>query len=64
MNTPNHPSIPPLEHVTCSVCQKEIPPDTALTPQVAEYVVYFCGLECYEEFVAQYKPNPLEKPGK
>ncbi len=56
MNTPIHPSLPP-ERVSCSVCLKEIPPDSALTPQVEDFVLYFCGLECYEEFAA--KSNPM-----
>lgn len=36
--------------IKCGVCQKEIPLDAALTAEGSEYVVYLCGLECYERF--------------
>lgn len=29
---------------------KEIPLDAAFTPEGAEYVEHFCGLECYQRF--------------
>ncbi len=45
----------PTEQVPCSVCRKEIPLSTALTPQGAEYIGYFCGIECYQEFLAEQK---------
>jgi EAL domain-containing protein (putative c-di-GMP-specific phosphodiesterase class I)/DNA invertase Pin-like site-specific DNA recombinase len=31
---------------SCCVCCKEIPLDAAFTPEGAEYVEHFCGLEC------------------
>ncbi len=54
----------PTELVACSICHKEIPLSTALTPQGAEYVEYFCGIECYKEFLdeAAQAPNPPERP--
>ncbi|WP_250130306.1 DUF3330 domain-containing protein [Escherichia coli] len=33
---------------SCCVCCKEIPLDAAFTPEGAEYVEHFCGLECYQ----------------
>jgi hypothetical protein len=38
---------------SCCVCCKEIPLDAAFTPEGAEYVEHFCGLECYQRFEAQ-----------
>ena len=35
---------------SCCVCCKEIPLDAAFTPEGAEYVQHFCGLDCYERF--------------
>ncbi len=35
---------------SCCVCCKEIPLDAAFTPEGAEYVEHFCGLECYQRF--------------
>ncbi len=39
--------------VACCVCCKEIPLDAAFTPDGAEYVEHFCGLECYQRFQAR-----------
>lgn len=39
--------------IACCVCCKEIPLDAAFTPEGAEYVEHFCGLECYERFQAR-----------
>jgi len=41
--------------VACCVCCKEIPLDAAFTPEGAEYVEHFCGLECYQRFAARAK---------
>ena len=49
-NAPNTASC-----TTCCVCGKEIPLDAAFTPEGAEYVEHFCGLDCYERFQARAK---------
>jgi EAL domain-containing protein (putative c-di-GMP-specific phosphodiesterase class I) len=41
--------------VNCCVCCKEIPIDAAFTPEGAEYVEHFCGLDCYARFQARAK---------
>lgn len=41
--------------VACCVCCKEIPLDAAFTPEGAEYVEHFCGLECYQRFQVRAK---------
>ena len=35
------------ETVSCEVCLKEIPGSEAKTVEVSDYVLYFCGLDCY-----------------
>lgn len=45
------------EIVACEVCLKEVPKSAATAPEVADYVVHFCGLECYEKW-----KNQREKP--
>ncbi|GEI45238.1 DUF3330 domain-containing protein [Escherichia coli] len=50
-------------------CQ-EIPLDAAFTPEGAEYVEHFCGLECYQRFQARastatetsVKPDACDSP--
>ncbi len=39
--------------INCHECGKSIPLDTALTVEGGEYVLYFCGLECYQHFQNQ-----------
>lgn len=48
---PAAPSAEPA--IACDVCRKEIPLSAAFTPEGAEYVEHFCGLECYQAFVAE-----------
>ena len=50
------------QKVPCSVCRKEIPLSAALTPQGSDYVGYFCGIECYEQFAAQKNAGKPETP--
>ena len=33
--------------VTCVVCAIEVPLDEAIVPEVADCLVYLCGLDCY-----------------
>jgi|TARA_R110001583_G_C5668157_1_gene410429 hypothetical protein len=41
--------------IACCVCCKEIPLDAAFTPEGAEYVEHFCGLDCYQRFQVRAK---------
>lgn len=63
MTTPIQPEIQP-EKISCSMCLKEIPLSAALTPQGADYVGHFCGIECYDEFAGRQESGKPEKPQK
>lgn len=39
--------------VSCEVCLKEVPRSEAAVPEAADYVAYFCGLACYQQWQAQ-----------
>jgi hypothetical protein len=60
--------LPEVEKVSCAVCRKEIPLSNALTSEAADYMVYFCGLECYakwkkrSESSGQQSKDPKNKP--
>lgn len=41
------------ERVACEVCMKEVPQSEAVVPEAVGYVVYFCGLDCYENWKNQ-----------
>lgn len=50
--------------VSCDTCCKEIPLSAVLTPEGVEYVLHFCGLECFRRFSAHaeneiVQANPL-----
>ena len=39
------------EAVKCEVCLKEVPLSEAHVPEAEDYVVSFCGLECYDKWI-------------
>jgi hypothetical protein len=46
------------EHISCDICKKEVPLNEAINPETADYIVHFCGLECYEDWKNQnVKPD-------
>lgn len=47
-----------VELIACEVCMKELPKSEALVAEATDYVVYFCGLDCYERWKSQ-----RSKPG-
>lgn len=49
MTTPIHPDIP-SQKIACSVLLKEVPLNLASTPEGADYIGHYGGIDCYEEF--------------
>jgi hypothetical protein len=45
------------EYVKCDVCLKEVPKSEAKMAEAQEYVMHFCGLDCYEK----WEKNPESK---
>lgn len=41
------------EKVTCKVCLKEIPASEAKSEEATDYVVYYCSLDCYDQWKNQ-----------
>jgi len=39
--------------VACSVCLKEVPLSEAVNEEATDYVVHFCGLDCYDKWKKQ-----------
>ena len=37
----------------CAQCGKEVPLSEAKVAEAVDYVVYFCGLQCYAKWAAQ-----------
>ena len=46
MNDPNQSM--EIENVSCEICLKEVPHSEMQTAEIDDYVMNFCGLECYE----------------
>ena len=46
--------VTPIEagRVACEICLKEIPHSEAGIVEANDYVMYFCGLECYRQWRA------------
>ncbi len=38
------------ELVACEVCEKEVPKTESTVAEAADYVMFFCGLDCYQEW--------------
>lgn len=38
------------EKIACEVCLKEVPKSEAKIDEASDYVLYFCGLDCYEQW--------------
>ena len=49
-----------IEPVACSVCMKEVSRSEALTPEATDYVAYFCGLDCLEQWKNQDRRQESE----
>jgi len=53
-----------LELVKCEVCLREIPKSDAQSAEARDYVAYFCGLECYEEWEAEEMKERTKEAGE
>jgi hypothetical protein len=42
-----------LDPLSCEVCLKEIPVSEAKSEEATDYVVYLCGLDCYQQWLRQ-----------
>lgn len=39
--------------VACEICLKEIPISEAKSEEASDYVLYFCGIDCYQQWKQQ-----------
>ncbi|WP_325500141.1 DUF3330 domain-containing protein [Ramlibacter sp.] len=47
--------------VSCEMCFREVPRSEAAVPEATDYVLYFCGLQCYQKWKEQ-QPGAAEPP--
>ena len=43
------------EKVSCELCLKEIPRSEAKNVEVNDYLLHFCGLDCYDKWKEEGK---------
>lgn len=43
--------------VACEVCLSEIPHTEAQSTEADDYVLYFCGLDCYDQWNREGDPE-------
>lgn len=48
-----------VELIECEICLREVPITEATSPEATDYVVYFCGLECYDKWMNQDEKSGL-----
>ncbi len=44
-----------VEQVACEVCLKEVPKSESKVDEASDYVLYFCGIDCYEKWRGEEK---------
>ncbi len=49
------------EHIKCDICLKEVPRSEAERFEAQDYVMHFCGLECYEKWQTKQKKPQREE---
>ena len=37
----------------CGVCELEVPISEALIPEAVDYVIFLCGLDCYDRWISR-----------
>ena len=42
-----------LQQASCQVCLHEVPLSEAVVPEGVDYMMYFCGLDCYAAWKAR-----------
>jgi hypothetical protein len=54
---------PPNQLVPCDMCHHDIPRSEAMAAEAADYVAYFCGLDCYDRWRRQREAAPPSPAG-
>lgn len=58
------PGVNGAPRVPCEVCLKEIPKSAALSFEDQDYVLYFCGADCYAEWAADQREERTREAGE
>ena len=50
---PGSDSSVPQANIACEICRTQVPISEAKSEEAVDYVLYFCGLDCYEKWCHQ-----------
>jgi hypothetical protein len=50
-----------VELVSCEICLREVPLNEATNPETEDYIVHFCGLECFEQWKRQNRNSEAQE---
>ena len=56
-NDPRQPEELPPGWVRCEMCRKEVPASEAVVPEAQDYLMHFCGLDCYARWKDEAEPG-------
>ena len=59
-----NPKLTDIDLVACEFCLKEVPKSEAQSADAWDYVAYFCGPKCYEEWVAEQMEERTREAGE
>lgn len=62
MIEPTRPVAEP--QVSCEVCLKEVPASEAKVREAEDYVLYFCGLDCFDAWLQRQPTPPADDTGR
>ena len=51
MESQSQAGLPAVTLVPCGTCRDEIPQSEAMSFEASDYVVHFCGLDCYQRWL-------------
>jgi hypothetical protein len=53
-----------VELVACAVCQNEIPKSVAHSSEARDYVLHFCGPDCYQTWLNDKNAVKIQDAGE
>ena len=61
---PKRPDVPDVT-VSCNVCMKKVPSSEARVFEAEDYVLYFCGIECFDHWRRKAEGKDMTRnPGR
>lgn len=60
MPKPSRPDETPK--VSCATCLKEVPKSEAKSCEAEDYVLHFCGIDCFDQWRREQQGTPPASP--